>query len=446
MPGRCDMGIEHRLLEAKETRMRLRTLPIITLALGAISVMAAGASAADFTRYEVTVLFTEDPVSTVCPCFFPQDISDSGLVAGFFFGTDGTYNAFRQEGPEVVDISVPGDNRSFARAINRSGHTVGWTNGWGIQHAFLYDGQQLINLGTLGGTYSDAHDINDAGDIVGSANLPDDDDHAVLWRNGQAIDLGTLGGPFSEARAINETGLIVGWSWNADWDSKPVYWSEDGSGPFEMALIAGNLGSASATDVNESGEIIGGVSVFGDGGSPVAHGLYWADRTAQPAELQLLPEAGEGISLYGGASLVSSTPAAIHDDGTIVGTTFPPQVEPFTRHGPFIIRDGAIRNLNDLLILDDTDWVIIDVAGISADGVIGATARLNGDGDATAVRLVPVTTELADLDGSGAVNVLDLIELLSSWGDCGTMCPADIDGNNAVDIFDLLALLGAWSA
>jgi hypothetical protein len=49
----------------------------------------------------------------------------------------------------------------------------------------------------------------------------------------------------------------------------------------------------------------------------------------------------------------------------------------------------------------------------------------------------------ADLDGSGTVDVFDLLALLGAWGPCAG-CPADLDGSGSVDVFDLLALLGAW--
>jgi hypothetical protein len=47
----------------------------------------------------------------------------------------------------------------------------------------------------------------------------------------------------------------------------------------------------------------------------------------------------------------------------------------------------------------------------------------------------------ADLDGSGVVDVSDLLMLLGNWGgsDIG-----DIDGSGTVDVGDLLLLLGAW--
>lgn len=49
----------------------------------------------------------------------------------------------------------------------------------------------------------------------------------------------------------------------------------------------------------------------------------------------------------------------------------------------------------------------------------------------------------ADFDGSGAVNVTDLLDLISSWGSCDG-CSQDIDGSGVVDVTDLLTLIAAW--
>ena len=51
-----------------------------------------------------------------------------------------------------------------------------------------------------------------------------------------------------------------------------------------------------------------------------------------------------------------------------------------------------------------------------------------------------------DLDGNDAVNVDDLLTLLSEWGPCGKKdCISDINGDNVVDVNDLLALLANWT-
>ena len=49
----------------------------------------------------------------------------------------------------------------------------------------------------------------------------------------------------------------------------------------------------------------------------------------------------------------------------------------------------------------------------------------------------------ADLDGSGAVSVLDLLLLLDAWGPCPG-CPEDLDGDGIVGFDDLLGLLASW--
>ncbi|MCH2133512.1 MAG: hypothetical protein MK116_07165 [Phycisphaerales bacterium] len=48
----------------------------------------------------------------------------------------------------------------------------------------------------------------------------------------------------------------------------------------------------------------------------------------------------------------------------------------------------------------------------------------------------------SDLDGSGAVDVNDVLEVISAWGASGS--DADLDGNGTVDVDDLLLVLGAF--
>ncbi len=50
----------------------------------------------------------------------------------------------------------------------------------------------------------------------------------------------------------------------------------------------------------------------------------------------------------------------------------------------------------------------------------------------------------ADLDGDGAVGVLDLILLLAQFGTCEGSCWADMDHDGAVGVMDLLILLANW--
>ncbi len=61
--------------------------------------------------------------------------------------------------------------------------------------------------------------------------------------------------------------------------------------------------------------------------------------------------------------------------------------------------------------------------------------------------LAPLTP--GDLDGDGAVGVVDFLALLASWGPCAAPCPpsciADLDGDCNVGVVDMLTLLGNWS-
>jgi hypothetical protein len=56
----------------------------------------------------------------------------------------------------------------------------------------------------------------------------------------------------------------------------------------------------------------------------------------------------------------------------------------------------------------------------------------------------------ADIDGDGAVQVLDLLALLGAWGVCPVAidpaggCPADLDGDGMVGIADFLIMLTTW--
>ncbi|MCH7799853.1 MAG: hypothetical protein IID28_15635, partial [Planctomycetes bacterium] len=54
---------------------------------------------------------------------------------------------------------------------------------------------------------------------------------------------------------------------------------------------------------------------------------------------------------------------------------------------------------------------------------------------------------IGDLDGDGAVGILDFLALLAAWGPCPAPpadCPADLDGDGVAGINDLLALLANW--
>jgi len=54
---------------------------------------------------------------------------------------------------------------------------------------------------------------------------------------------------------------------------------------------------------------------------------------------------------------------------------------------------------------------------------------------------------VGDIDHDGGVDVIDLLDLLSQWGECDgeSSCSADFNQDGSVDVLDLLILLGEWS-
>ncbi len=113
-------------------------------------------------------------------------------------------------------------------------------------------------------------------------------------------------------------------------------------------------------------------------------------------------------------------------DGTACGTVDCP--EPL---GACCLQDGAV-----CLELTEADCGI--VAGAWAG--VGTSCR-DGDADGRADDCVNCPI---DLDGSGAVDFTDLLQVLSAWGDCPAACPEDLDGSGAVDFTDLLSVLSAF--
>ena len=61
----------------------------------------------------------------------------------------------------------------------------------------------------------------------------------------------------------------------------------------------------------------------------------------------------------------------------------------------------------------------------------------------TRANAVPAGACPADIDGDGAVNVSDLVEVITNWGVCEN-CPADVNGDGAVDVSDLVEVITDW--
>ncbi|MCH2139400.1 MAG: FG-GAP-like repeat-containing protein [Phycisphaerales bacterium] len=103
-----------------------------------------------------------------------------------------------------------------------------------------------------------------------------------------------------------------------------------------------------------------------------------------------------------------------------------------------ILAGTRILGAGDIDADGTTDVVQIQESG--ADYVISVQTSIASD------PWDPDTCCEGDLDGSGAVDVDDLLSVISAWGACPdpSDCPSDLDGNGEVDVNDLLAVIGAF--
>lgn len=215
-------------------------------------------------------------------------INASGQVAVTF--NDGSAGRWKNG---VVEFVVPPafppqspidlDRARSAWGINDSGHLVGTARTYlqehpepgappvTADHAYVSLNGGITDLGVLpGGVFpyqhhSSAEDINNLGQIVGwsESYTPPAPSylrprHATLFVGGAPIDLGTLGGVESAALAINNAGEIVGYSMNAANEWRAFSYA---GGVMTQIPIPGlsPMAAATARDINDAGDIVGGV-------------------------------------------------------------------------------------------------------------------------------------------------------------------------------------------
>ncbi|MGW3897417.1 hypothetical protein ACWD6L_19710 [Micromonospora profundi] len=195
-------------------------------------------------------------------------------------------------------------------------------------------GYRMVVLGTLGGDNSFASAMNDRGDVVGRSQVADGTYRGFLWHRGQMVDLGAftptdvnnqgqvigtrdgglgahvwhqgvlrpLAGLPAAPVAINDRGQIVG-----SGDAGPVLWTNGHARPLPLATVS---------DINESGQVSGGIQVP-DG----FHAALW--------------HLGRGTDLGAGPFNRSNT-YALNDHGWTIGWQFSAQQYPrgiLWRHG-----------------------------------------------------------------------------------------------------------------
>jgi probable HAF family extracellular repeat protein len=205
--------------------------------------------------------------------FMPCGMNDQGVVVGSRFVTDPQGYKFEQACRwEMGTLStlgqLGGGDQSIAKGINDSGWAVGSAirPTSQVPTASLWINSTALELGTLGGAWAQATAINNANQVVGISQNSGGAIHAFRYELDSLgavlgrLDLGELGGGYSVANGINDAGVAVGTS-----DNRAFIWEAGVMRDLNTLIVAGTQWNlASATAVNESGQIVGVGSLGGD--------------------------------------------------------------------------------------------------------------------------------------------------------------------------------------
>ena len=228
-------------------------------------------------------------------------------------------------------------------------------------------GPRRRQLASFGGDYENATRINNAGLIAGSAR-GSDGKHASrrVAERRDPQDIG--GGAFSSASVsdMNEAGNVLGSVTIPPNTNRAVLW--DGTTATDLGTLPGGNWTSGAA-LNESG----GVVVSAQNSAGKFRAARW-DGTGL-VDLGTLPGGNESFA------------AGINEQGQIVGSSY---IDATHLHG-FLIDDGVMYDINDLLPAHSVE--VENAQAISDSGHILAFGR-NGQ----AILLVPGTRPAADYD------------------------------------------------
>lgn len=303
---------------------------------------------------------------------------------------------------------------STALALNNAGDVVGTTTSPAdpsMTLPFIYRDGTMTAISDWTG---EARGINDAGQVTGGATPPGEImPHAFIYQNGVFTDLGALPGysnqPYAVGYAINGSGIVVGDSKNGAF----IY--ENGT----MRLLK-RLSARFASDVNDSGDVVGLLETVRAGSPHTDKGFLFSDNAliefatmdgdpeSQTVNLRINNRrqvSGTGFNaarsdaraflwengvfrdlgtLRGGYSYASD----LNNHGHVVG---------FSDSSVFVYRDGVMIDLNQAFEKSGSGWPTIqDVHAINDRGQIVGNAYFEDSNGVVRLRaclltpLVPV--------------------------------------------------------
>jgi probable HAF family extracellular repeat protein len=367
-------------------------------------------------------------------------ISELGTIVGQFGDCNFIDRAFWWSGGPTVHAlpNLPGLIRARGTDINVHQQIIGYheLNEPGIVYrGFVFASGTYTDLGSLLNSNTiEPLGINDLGQICGVANNSVTGPlRAFLWQNGTMGAIRLPRGHNSVANDINNHSQIVGWMGvapGASFFAEPFLW-QDGVA-VGLGLPKGSL-SGEAVAISDTGHIAGQHFVEVVPGYIRRRGFHWKDGVF--TDLGVLPP-HDSVHVGG-----------INDHGEIVGYCYT-QSGGSTLPAPFIWRDGVMKDLRPLVPLP-ANIELFYAHDINNLGQIAASGRDTSNSQNThspGFRLTPSSTIPGDLDRNCAVDIHDLLGVISQWGPVpgGGRHPADLTRDGIVNVADLLVVINHW--
>lgn len=278
-------------------------------------------------------------------------INNAGQVVGYAYTAGSYYESpqrhafFYSDG--VMSIMGPsGESDAVAFDINSSGRATGYRG----SSAFVYQNEFLEALPSSAKYSTYGYAINDSGEVAGCM-----DNQAAVFSGGESLSLGTLGGSQSAAFAINSSGQVVGYSTLAGDNEAAAFIYTPGAGMQNLGTLAGatsNYMPIWASDINDAGQVVG---IAMNQETRTQHGFLYSNG-------QL-----EDLGSFDDSEILE--PRAINSAGDIVGASWA-----VFQSRPFLRTQGALLDLNELLVSTDSTWRVATANDINDSGQIAATA------------------------------------------------------------------------
>ncbi|MBK7403063.1 MAG: hypothetical protein IPJ41_00170 [Phycisphaerales bacterium] len=309
---------------------------------------------------------------------------------------------------------------------------------------WLAPGGPLEGLGSLlGAGYSYGYGVSGDGLVVVGYGLDwNYSTFPIRWtEEAGVVAMQRLSGAAYAYAASADGSVMVGRAWDAEHHEQAVAWAADGTvQPLGFLTDPGDNPRSRAHALSPDGRIVAGVAYGAIAGGGYAYqGFRWT------AALGMIGLGVEGPDGNLRTTSVLDTSAA----GTmLVGAWGGAEGTGEGSRAAIWLQGEGWRDLGLWLAeahgLDEAlDWELAEASAISDDGsVIGGWGTSPAGKTEGFVVTLPSRC-VADFNGDGAVNTLDVLAFLNAW--VADDPRSDINGDGAVNTLDVIAFLNAWN-